>query len=247
MKIKHFVINLERRVERLWAWIGAQDRMDMPIIEDVTIFYGVDAHMFETISEIIQHAKKHGLTDLPDKNPSSANFTDLGALGLRLSYEFLLRKIAHLESDTWYVIWLDDVVLTRPYEDFKNLICNAPSDAKIITVNNRLSLSQGRRLKRSRQYRFYHGTVGNTADLCMAFLPEGAKRIVEIGENNKLVYYEAVLENFYREKYADTDMSGIYTPAKNFARSNCVSRLMADIWVNPERAVLETMRYKEVL
>jgi len=240
MRLRHYVINLERRPERLWAWLGAQDRMGFPV-NDVTVFYGVDAHAFQTIGEVIQHAKEHGLVDLPDKHHLQSSPIDFGILGLRLSHEFLLRKIMGLNSDRWRIIWLDDVVLTRPYEHFKAAICNAPSDAKAITVNNQLQTISGKALEKHPQFPFYHGTVGHTANHCMAVLPEGAKKIVEIGKSG-LSSYEYVLQQFYLGACADhLDMSGIYTPEEKWVEHSFVDKIMSDIWGTRRSAGLKTM------
>lgn len=221
--------------------------MGLPV-KDVTIFYGVDALAFQTVGDVIEHVKQYGLVDLPDKkNTRQATHTELGVLGLRLSYEFLLRKIASLESDSWHVIWLDDIVLTRPYEAFKEVLCNAPNDAKMIAVYKRIRSSSGETLEKHPHSPFYHGTVGSGADHCLVLLPEGAKRILEIGENHKLVPYEHVLEQFYLKVYADTDRSGIYTSGEKWIEPSYIDRIVSDIWMNHHRMVggLQTLGYED--
>jgi len=244
MHIEHFVINLERRIERLWAWLGAQKRMGLPV-NDVTIFYGVDAHAFESIGEVIQYAKKHGLVDLPDKDPSNASFTDFGALGLRLSYDFLLRKITRLDSKTWYVIWLDDMALRnvsrQPYEDFKNILFNAPSDARVIAARG----AGWKQLERHLQFPFFYGTTGHKWDHCIVVSVEGSERLIQIGELANLFPYDALISKFAQGKYSDQDMSGIYTlGGENRIGTIFTDEMYSDIWVERRKNWRGDMKLK---
>jgi len=235
VRLQHYVINLERRPERLWAWLGAQDRIGFPV-EEVTVFYGVDAHAFGSIGEVIQYAKQHGLIDLPDKDPSDASFTLFGTTGLRLSYDFLLRKIAGLDSKTWYVIWLDDMALRNvsqhPYEDFKNILFNVPSDAKIIQV-----FSDGNNvLEKHSQSPFLYGTTGRGFDHCIVVSPEGAERLIQIGELANLFPYDAIATKFWQGEYPDKDMSGIYTlGGDNRIDTIFTDEMYSDIWVEQRK------------
>ena len=183
MKIKHFVINLRRRPERLAFWGGYMFSKGLPV-DEVTIMEAVDAKVFTKLGDIFKYATKIGL---PHYQPHIDNDKPVvpPSVGLRLSHELLLNHIAGKPSEAdYYVIWLDDQVLKVNIEVFEDHIKSFSTDPDIKIVGMKYAAyperdKENRWERRDEQLHpnisVYKGCIGSQFNECMVLTHEGVK------------------------------------------------------------------------
>ena len=220
MNIKHYVINLKRRPDKLWAWIGAMNCYGFPF-QNLTIFEAIDAKEFASIDTLVEFAAKIRLEGyaklykkiVDGKLPilKSQHFKNLIALNLGITV--LLKGIEKQDDKDWHVIWLDDVVLDIVYTKFKELLTNSPENAAAIAFN-KIHKPDLEILVHS-SLLFYHGPY-NKFDHCFAVTSAGAGKIINIKKRRNLYHsWETVISYKLSHKY-QIDTSYMYTAVPNY-------------------------------
>ena len=180
---QHYVINLKRRPERLFTWVGVQDQMGF-VFEDITVFEAVDGKAFRNKRAIAEYAVELGFDywePLLKGKKNIGHLADRGLTAGALSSLCLLREIADKDGSDYTVLWEDDCVLTVPYTALKTIA--VPRDADIVVFGKMFAnaqMEEATALWNSREDRlvegipFYHGCVGAGFLRCYAVNAEGA-------------------------------------------------------------------------
>lgn len=227
MKIKqHYLLNLKRRPERLYAWLGYQQAMgfDLP---KLTVFEAVDGRSFEIQSDIANFAHRLNLQMFEHaRNNQDTSLKGRGLLAETVSTALILTEIAKSKSDEYTVIWEDDAVLKIPYVDFVNI--NLPPDANIIAFDKFRSKSPhdqhlwDNREKKIHNKNFYNGIVGPGFLRCYAVNAQGATQILSLPAKGN---YDGVMMN-------NCDIPHLYTYIPNIIRITWISGIASDTFSN---------------
>ena len=77
---QHYLLNLKRRPERLFTWLGAQDQMGFDFSK-LTVFEAVDGKSFSNAKEITDYGSHIGFSYLADRDNDDPNITARGIVG----------------------------------------------------------------------------------------------------------------------------------------------------------------------
>lgn len=244
---QHYLLNLKRRPERLFTWLGAQDQMGFDFSK-LTVFEAVDGKSFRNAKEITDYGSRIGnLSYLADRNNNDPNITARGIVAGTLSALVMLKKIAESGSDKYTVIWEDDAVLTIPYRAFALL--SLPRNANIATFGSMFAWSNPEDCIEARKNAeihkrlpFYHGVVGAGFLRCYAVNSEGAEQLLEL-------HREKWSEHFSYEglMLLNSRLPSLYTYIPEIIRLTCISGITSDIFLEiNEHVPWKRMSIKEI-
>ena len=195
--MKHYVINLNRRPDRLAFWYGWMKAKEV-LTTEVNSVEAVDKNDFRDIPAIAKHAVGLGfaewekLYDFPAHLKGHAGEDLKGYAALRLTHDCLLRYIlAEEEDDDYYVIWNDDRVLSVDYSNFVSCVDTFDSDpaVKIVAMNAYWCEYQDpeaerwndRENRRHPHLNLYAGCVGGGFNECIVVTREGVSELLKFG------------------------------------------------------------------
>ena len=194
--LKHYVINLKKRPERLDFWRGYMAAFDFPIGNDHTrVIEAVDKDDFQNHAELFAYARELGFDWEYTPHPVWERLST-GYTALRLTHDILLREIAYLPEGEYHCIWLDDQVLNMDYENFESYVGQFKSDPAVQVVSMHLEpfvdLDEtektpvnkrwlDRNLYRHPSLPLYRGCVGTMYNTCMVVTSAGGARLLEAG------------------------------------------------------------------
>lgn len=209
--MKHYVINLKRRLDRLYAWIGAMDRHQFDF-STLTILEAIDASEFTDTRSYLEYIVSIGFSRYQRhlKGNIELDYRTRACCSLKLAIDFILNKIAAEAEKSWSVLWLDDVVLNVDYSFFEQAILTAPSDAEVILFAKGIMSEP----VAHETLPFYKGVVGNRGNYCMAVTPDGAKKLLSISATDFWNSYENLMFE------TDLDTSFIYTHTPDFVEKH---------------------------
>ena len=202
---QHYLLNLKRRPERLYAWIGSMDAMAFDF-ERLTVFEAFDATNYRSIGEMLKETgkyfEKNGLDYRQEYNHIASDNKPYmnGLIANMISKLLMLLDIEKAEDPSvWFMLWEDDVVLKKHYQD---LIAVQPPEGATMFA--------------------FH------ANQAFAVNKEGAHSILEVYRKKS---YLGELENFLR---AHPDMKGLIISEKKFTRVIRLRDFISDIFPTSE-------------
>ena len=230
MPIKqHYLLNLKRRPQRLYTWIGAQDQMGFDFSK-LTIFEAINGKAFATVGEMAESLSYIGC-DLIDRQINNDNDSMIykGLYGGLFSAIVMLLQIEAASTDEYTVIWEDDAVLTEPYDVIRNI--HIPEDANIITFGKGFDEHATHLVEKWDQREeylhesniFYHGIMGCGFTRCYAVNSEGANQLLDLHRREPTSCYEGAL-------MAHPDQPHLYTYAPDIVRLIHSSGFVSDIF-----------------
>ena len=212
MNIKHYVINLKRRPDKLWAWIGAMDRHNFPL-NSLTVVEAIDAKSFPTLQNLFEYAIEMGFNDykkilerMKREDLSFGKYVD-AVISLKLSISLILLHISNQDEHDWSTIWLDDILLIEHYGEFQKMLQLAPKETKAIFPAKSKGW-ENRNITIHKGGNFYNGTIGNKSDHCLVINKIGADHLLKIGNRNLLHAYETCMLHY-------PDQSNLFTYIKD--------------------------------
>ena len=111
--MKNYVINLKKRPERLYIWLGYQAAKGLDF-SNLTICYGCD-----------------GRKEYPELELRKAS-----ELGIKISQDFVFQHISEdPDPESWHIVWLDDIVIKGAYHQYKHIekeIESQPENACVV-------------------------------------------------------------------------------------------------------------------
>ena len=240
MKIQqHYLMNLKRRPDRLHAWLGAQRQMRFNFGK-LTVFEAIDGTSFASTGEMAVFASeilsKYGfdyfLNHRNIKNVEQRNFW-----GNIIGKLYLLGHILS-EHDGYAMLWEDDIVLQRPYNEL--ISAEIPDDANIIAFHYPAKKPKNRVIQETRhaELDYYRGCVSRGANQALCLNAKGAETILELYKSNASTLE---LEGFF---LANPSIQGMYTSMKNFAHFCHVTNPFSDVFehMNKNQFVLKHLR-----
>ena len=230
MKIEqHYLLNLKRRPERLFTWVGAQDQMDFDFSK-LTVFEAIDGKNFANTREIAVYAAQLGFKYLLDRVNEDEDIASRGILARNVSALVMLKQIAESESDGYTVTWEDDVILKIPYDAFKRL--SVPKDANIVVFDGQFAMDDPERhLKVSdaanihKRLPFYQGIIGYGFLRCYAVNSNGAEQLLKLHREKEKMCFDGLLKQNYNV------LPHLYTYIPRIMSLSYVSGVYSDIFV----------------
>ena len=234
MEVKqHYLINLKRRPERLYAWLGGQaqrgfDFEKLTVVEayDGTGFNSQRA-VFEPVSDFLL---ERGLDYTTGFSPVEPKIDRRGIAGLLITTLCILlhqeERIHTLNADDYFLLWEDDVYLNCPYRALIDV--QLPEDATMIALFTPPNLDH---LKKHLTLPFRHGAKGVKPQRIFAFNKEGLTQILN-GYRKERIEYD--LELFFLRH---PDLPGFYSSEKTYGKFVWFEGLYSDIapWKTVER------------
>lgn len=234
---QHYLINLKRRPERLFAWLGAQHQMDFDF-EKLTVVEAHDGAEYQTVGSLFDPVRDYFFQRGMDYrgNVSNEN-TDRVKISLRCLLITRLIIFLHLEelinSDNYFMMWEDDVYLSYPYKDLIDV--QLPTDATMIAFHTPDPINY---LKKHRMLPFRHGAHRIRAPQAFVFNKEGLSKILNLYREKQMEYD---LEHFFK---VYNNLPGLYSSEKNYAHLVHFSDLSSDII--PVKGALKEKRHPEI-
>ena len=221
--MKHYLTNLQRSPERLWAWIGFQQAKKFDF-QNLTLFYGFDGNEYKDVHHVHDYAIAFTGIPLPRPAQNSDNAHLKNRYCLRLSRDILLHQIAESNEQGWHVFWEDDYVLRYEYEQFIKCFdaveSDVQTDIQVLGLDCGLFGSENPETKAEAikrwQTRFERrhptlelikGHPGAGFSHCFALTAEGAQRLLEIGTASPVNTYEYVIFKYLK----DTETKGVWS------------------------------------
>ena len=234
MKIEqHYCLNLKRRPERLYAWLGCQWRARFDFSK-LTIFDAFDAQPFEHIGAMLLDVKdifmQNGLDYRKAFMNRNGSFDSKGLIGNMISKLLMLIEIEKHPSDDYFMLWEDDIVLNRERNYQELISTELPSDATLIAFHSR-EKDKGKLhgLPKHPTLPFRKGTHGIKANQALMLTKQGAKTILDIyRQDTPLLELE-----FFIDRYRD--LPGLWTSEINFADIVYIEGVESDIHQGHER------------
>lgn len=210
--MKHYVINLKDKPNRLAMWVGGQYAQGFSIkeIKETVLCYGIDGRQFDSVISLADLAISLGIDWQVIHDYSHHHISrKTGHASLRLGIDLILHDIKTQPSG-WYAIWHDDEILNMPYSEFLNFFEDVSkiSNVQVVAthtdywIDDRITDKNSEHNKRAQQLwaskesrrhpdiPLYRGCVGSGFDRCLVLTPEGAKRLLEFGEYRVSASYE---------------------------------------------------------
>ena len=191
--MKHYVINLKRRPDKRAFWLGWNMSRDFPI-EDMTFIEAVDANSFVGVKELAEFMVEKGFSAYEELVSDPSSYTDpIGFMGLRVTHDLLLKKIAGTASPREHqsVIWNDDEVLINNYDHFQDFASRIALVEKVdvvgVPTDPHRWIRGGMRRWENREKRrhptlpLYRGCVGSGYNQCMILNSQGAAKLLKVG------------------------------------------------------------------
>lgn len=218
---QHYVINLKRRPERLYAWLGAQSQMGFDFSK-LTVVEAFDAAAWHTwgdfFTEFFVYFHENGIDYSgllgSRKNNTHAHYghTFLGMTRLAI----FLETEKHENDTDYFMMWEDDMCLKVPYEDL--LACDLPSDATMVGLHDHY----GDSLRHpSKEFRVNPKAL--RVPQAFLFNKKGASTILD--------YYRETgdvldLEHLISKR---PDLPGLYTSVKNYTHPVFLKEFYSDL------------------
>ena len=234
---QHYLINLKRRPERLFGWLGAQHQMDFDF-EKLTVVEAHDGAEYQTVGSLFMPVRDYFFQRGIDYRGSvKSESTDRLKIGLRCLLITRLIIFLHLEerinSDDYFMMWEDDVYLNYPYKDLIDV--QLPADATMIAFHTPDPINH---LKKHRTLPFRHGAHHIRAPQAFVFNKEGLSKILNLYRKERMEYD---LEPFFSHY---NNLPGLYSSEKNYAHLVHFSDLSSDIV--PVKGALRQKKYPEI-
>lgn len=242
MKIEqHYCLNLKRRSERLYTWLGCQWKAGLDFSK-LTVFQAFDAYQYPHIGAMLLDVKDIFLQNGLDYRKGFMNRLGSregkGLVGNMISKLLMLIEIEKHPSDDYFMLWEDDIVINRDRTYSELISTKLPSEATLIAFHSPERLNaQLQELPRHPALPFFKGTHGVKANQALMLTKQGAKTILDIYRRDV-----PLLElEFFIDKYRD--LPGLYTSDKNFAEAVYIEGSESDI--HPHTRNDGTNRYIE--
>ena len=217
--MKHFVINLKHRPERLCFWLGYQFSKGLDP-QGVQIVNAIDKDDFSTIGDMAEYAIDRDLDywKLKIHDTGKSN----GYSALRLTHDLLLRYIAeNVTGRELCTIWIDDIFLTVSIEEY-NWYLNRVSklNCAIIAMHKyefryfggssaeskNIAIFNERDAYLHESELVYTRCVGSGFNMCFVVTPRGASELIEFTKGDPT---SSLLYLLYRDR--DLTDNFIYT------------------------------------
>lgn len=233
---KHFLLNLKRRPERLYAWLGAQDQMKFDF-KKLTVFQAIDGKAFKNSQAITEYGADMGLGYLPERHNFDPNLASRGIVAGTVSALVMLKNVSESGSDRYTVFWEDDAVLRIPYKAFAGL--SVPRDANIVVFDHHfahtspdVSIQAEDTSKIHARLPFYQGVVGAGFLRCYAVNAEGAEQLLAL-------HREKWDEHFAMEGLVvrNSNLPNLYTYIPKIIRLTGISGVTSDIFTDKNKPV----------
>lgn len=229
---QHYLVNLKRRPERLFSWLGSMWSQDFPM-DRLTVVEAIDAAEFPTVEALAELAISEGF-DYFDRvsdgvhyyheniSEDNQDFRARVLLAIVLSQLVTLKHIAE-QGEHWSFMYEDDTVFRVPYLYVECL--TPPPDADILTFHWGYSPDPKHvEIWKNRQYvpgdpNFFVGCIGKLFINCVAVTPVGAKKLLDI-HVEKGISHETSFEELVLYHYRD--LKGLYTCSHRAVDENYV-------------------------
>lgn len=210
---EHYALNLKRRPEKLYAWIGAQWQMGFDF-EKLTVFEAFDARQYKDLGDMLKKVGDYFFANQLNYTKSYGIMQDeygaMGYIGNMISKLVMLLEVEKQEeTSTWFMLWEDDVVLQRQYQALIDI--QIPDDAALIAFHSPERFADYTQIERHQSLPFVRGTPVIKANQALAVNKQGASAILNIYRDQKPLYE---LEQFFQRHQ---NIRGAYTSTENFA------------------------------
>lgn len=180
--MEHYVINLKRRPDRLYFWFGCQRALGLYAVKHeksdlVHVCYAIDQSDVDLMESCYEHFSRWG-----------------GYTALRIGMDIIFEHIANREEG-WYCVWIDDHILSVPYDEFMRFFSKLETSPDILAVTCH---SAGRDRVKNKikhpDFELYKGFLPIKSDCCLVLKPAGAKLLLEFARKTGDPYscYEAL-------------------------------------------------------
>lgn len=190
--MKHYVLNLKRRPDKLASWIGAMDQAGYDF-EDFTVFEAINAQtltdrdMIDIACALHPRYASSNLSNVKETIFYEDRVQRVPHFAMKLGCEAIWTEIANAEDDIWHCVWLDDVVFAHhmTYEKYVGILSELPRDAEVV-IGNRGQLyadideTVPPPMQHPRMPFFIGGIVTSLSDLQMAIKPTGARKLLQM-------------------------------------------------------------------
>ena len=224
---EHYVLNLKRRPERLYTWLGCQWHAGFDFSK-LTVFQAFDASEYPHIGAMLLDVKDIFLQNGLDYRKGFMNrlssVEGKGLVGNMISKLLMLIEIEKHPSDAYFMLWEDDIVFHRERTYQELISTELPSDAEMIAFHSREKDKERlHELPKHPTLPFWKGTHGIKANQALMLTKRGAKMILDIyRQDTPLLELE-----FFIDRYRDLPM--LYTSDKNFADIVYIVGIESDI------------------
>ena len=218
---QHYVINLKRRPEKLYGWLGAQSQMGFDFSK-LTVVEAFDAAAWHTwgdfFTEFFAYFHENGIDYsgllASRKNNTHAHYghTFLGMTRLAI----FLETEKHENDTDYFMMWEDDMCLKVPYEDL--LACDLPGDATMVGLHDHYGDSL-----RHPSKEFRVNPKGLRVPQAFLFNKKGASTILDFYRETKDILD---LEHLIEKR---PDLPGMYISVKNYTHPMFFKHFFSDL------------------